>query len=162
MNQEDGGTGNRKWPGRLVGLAVLIVVLGFLGFAVFDTYVFTVGTPTTAKIEHCTTGFHLSRPQYSTGGAGWEYAYRVINAVIFPSEGCTGMWDLHGTSVTGRIIGGDVYNYTGGDPRVRVYGGSAYTTQSLEDSFGVIGLIAAVGFAILWFVWSVRRFRRRP
>jgi hypothetical protein len=161
MDQEDGNTGNRKWPGRLVGLAVLIVVLGFLGFAVFDTYVFAVGTPTTAKIEHCTNGFHLSQPRYSTSRAGWGYANRVINAVVFPSEGCTGTWDLHGTKFTGRIIGFDVYNYTGGDPHVRAYGGSAYTTQSLEGSFGVIALIVALAFGILWFVWAWRKFTRR-
>jgi hypothetical protein len=151
----------RNWSLRLIGLGALIVLLGFLGFAVFDSYVFAVGTPTTAKIEHCTNGFHLSKPKYSTGKASWGYAYRVINAVVFPSEGCTGTWDVHGVKSSGRIIGGDVYDYTGGDPRVRIYGGNAYTTGSLENSFGVIVLIVVLAGSIVWFVWMLRRYTRR-
>jgi hypothetical protein len=171
MNQEDGDTGNgqpvgpgqrrRQWSGRLLVLLVLIVWLGFFGFAVFDTYVFAVGTPTTAKIEHCTTGFHLSKGPYQTGGALVDYSYRVLNAVIVPSEGCTGTWRIADKTSSGPIIGGDVYRYTGGDPHVRVYGRSAYTTQSLEDSFGVIVLSVLSGAVIVWLVWSLRRFRRR-
>jgi hypothetical protein len=157
---------------RLIIWAVLVTIgfvwlLNFL-FAAYDSYVYFVGTPTTATMGQCTQGFHLGA-RHNGGarnrGAGQEYLRsRVPNAVLFRKEGCTGTWSVDGASHSGRIVGGDIYrNYLPGDSvDVRVHDGRAYTTNSLENGLGILIFLGVVPVAVLamfavYVVWSSRR-----
>jgi hypothetical protein len=93
------------------------------------------------------------------GGGGNVFSRRVINAVVFPAEGCSGTWSIAEESHSGPIVGGDVFSYGHGRPAprgVRVLGGTAYTVNSLEDTWGG-GLIA-----VLFLAGGVYLLVRRP
>jgi hypothetical protein len=156
---------------RLIIWAVLVTIglvwlLDAL-FAAYDTYVYFVGTPTTATMGQCTQGFHLGARHNGglrRGGTRTEYASRVTNAVVFRKEGCTGTWSVDGASHSGQIVGGDIYRkYLPGESvDVRVHDGRAYTTNSLEDGLGMLIFTVVVPVALLamfagYVVWSSRR-----
>ena len=149
---------------RLMIWAVLVTI-GFVWlldslFAAYDSYVYFVGTPTTATMGQCTHGFHVSggrRPRT-------EFLNRVTNAVVFRKEGCTGTWSVDGASHSGRIVGGDIYsNYRPGDSvDARVHDGRAYTKNSLEEGLAMLGITVGVPVALLamfalYVIWSSRR-----
>ena len=135
----------------LPAIGLVVLLLGPFGFAVHDTYVYFVGTPTTATIEQCTPGFQLqSSGQYHHGGAGGIISKRVIDAVFFPAEGCTATWSVGGNSHSGPIVGGDTNKLSqGASPHVYVLGGTAYTREQIEDS---LGLLVLGGAGLLLFL----------
>ena len=135
-----------------------VTLLVSLGFAAYDTCVLLAGTPTTATIEHCTSGPHAHSENGRGGRAGSVFVNRVVNALRFGAEGCTGTWRVGESSHTGSVVGGDVYDYgPQSSPQVRVFGGSAYTVSSLKGSLEALVFIAVIVFVFL----LLRRFGAR-
>lgn len=148
---------------RLGSAATVVALLVVFGFAAYDTFVLLAGTPATAKIEHCTTGTHLHGGSNSRGGAASGFINRVVNAVAFPAEGCTGTWRVGDESRNGSIVGGDIYDYSPqSSAQVRVFGGTAYTVGSLQNSLAGVIFCAAI-LAAFFFAWRLSRTGRfRP
>jgi hypothetical protein len=113
------------------GTIVFVVLLvGFVGFAVHSFYAYSVGKPTTAKVVSCTSG---------------------------KSRHCTGRWTIDGATQTGKIDGNSKDLRTGQTVDVHVYDGTAYTRGSLWGWLwpGVF----FIGFGAL-AVWGRIRKRR--
>jgi hypothetical protein len=151
----------RQLGQRVFGVFLVVTSLVYIGFAVHDNYAYFEGASTTTKIEHCTQGNHFEGGHRGSGGGGpTTFTRRVNNAILFPAEGCTGMWLIDGASYSGPVVGGDVFTEGRGYPTpidVRVLGGTAYTVNSLEDSWGATAL--AVLFLVGGVYFLVRRRR---
>jgi DivIVA domain-containing protein len=145
-----------KWLSTIIFVSLPLVLFGF---AVHDTYVYAVGAETTATVDQCTPGFHLQSLRHS-GGAMRTFGHRVTDAVVFRGEGCTATWSLDGKSYSGPLVGGDTDRLDiGAKPHVVVYGGTAYTRESLKDSVGgtILGVTAIVVLLYLFLVWLPAR-----
>jgi hypothetical protein len=137
---KQGSPGKAGWGRRLlIGLLCALFPTIICGIAVYDSYAYYAGTPTTATNIVC-TGSHRH-------------------------QSCTGTWSLAGDSYTGEVRGTADRD---GSSDVRVYGDTAFTADVVDifpwGAFmvGVIIVSFVVGFNYQSLrAWSARGRQRK-
>jgi hypothetical protein len=153
-NQPVKSSPERRRPGRW-GLVIILICaalpLYHFGYAAYDLYGYSAGTPTTAMVTKCV--HHGSSGRHG----GLTRALRPLD--------CRGTWTVEGRKHTGGIEGPRGGYQVGSTVDVHVRGDKAFTTVGASWRFlaGAIALLIPALLLVYW-LWIGRagaRYARR-
>jgi hypothetical protein len=142
----------RRRPGKWMLFFILICAafpLYYFGYAAYDLYGYSAGTPTTATVTKCV--HHRSYGRH--GGGGFTSPLRPID--------CTGTWSVDGQSHTGGIEGPRGGYQLGSTVDVRVLGDTAFTAVGASWRFLAGSIVLVIPALLLWYARWIRRARAR-